>query len=287
VANPIDRRQFLFASSGLVALGLVGTACGSGGKQLPSGSGPFAVLPNSFDFFAAVNQRVAFALATNNGEPIHPSSPVTVQIGPLNGPLGASQPTVLHNQGLANPYLLTYHHFDQPGMYQLVVSYQGKQANLPLQVIRPQDTKVPLAGSPMVKLPTPTLAKPLGVDPVCTDQPPCPFHEVSLDAALAQHKRVALMFATPALCQSKFCGPTLDNLVAVHQPFADQVTFIHCEIYTDLTGATSTQPVLAYHLEHEPLLLLAGTDGIVHERIDNAFDRLEATDALNRLTAAS
>ncbi|HWW52994.1 MAG TPA: hypothetical protein VNY84_04465, partial [Acidimicrobiales bacterium] len=256
-------------------------------KPLPSGSGPFAVLPNSFDFFAGVNQRVAFALATNNGDPIHPTSPVTVQIGPLDGALGAAQPTVLHNQGLANPYLLTYNHFEAPGMYQLVVSYQGKQANLPIQVIRPQDTKVPLAGSPMVSLPTATLAKPLGVDPVCTDQPPCPFHDVSLDVALSQHKMVALMFATPALCQSKFCGPTLDNLVAVHQPFADKVTFIHCEIYTDLTGTTSTPPVLAYHLEHEPMLLLAGADGAVHERIDNAFDRLEATDALNRLTAAS
>jgi hypothetical protein len=138
----------------------------------------------------------------------------------------------------------------------------------------------------MISVPTPTLAKPLNVDPLCTDQPPCPFHETSLDQALAQHRPVALIFATPALCTSKFCGPTLDNLAAVHAPFAAKVTFIHCEIYTDLTGTVSTPPVLAYHLEHEPMLLLAGADGRVHERIDNAFDRVEATDALNRLLSA-
>ena len=85
------------------------------------------------------------------------------------------------------------------------------------------------------------------------------------------------MFATPALCQSRFCGPVLDNLVAVHQPFASKVTFIHCEIYTDLSGQTSTAPVLAYHLEHEPMLLLAGPDGVVRERIDDASDSNRAS----------
>jgi hypothetical protein len=72
----------------------------------------------------------------------------------------------------------------------------------------------------------------------------------------------------------------------VHGPFADKVTFIHNEIYVDLTGQKTTPAVDAYHLEHEPMLLLAGTDGVVRERIDNAFDRKEATDALTRLTTA-
>ena len=74
--------------------------------------------------------------------------------------------------------------------------------------------------------------------------------------------------------------------ITLHEPFVDQITFIHCEIYVDLSGQKSTTPVLSYHLEHEPLLLLAGTDGIVRTRIDNAFDQVEAADALRQLAAS-
>jgi hypothetical protein len=210
---------------------------------------------------------------------------VTLQIGPMGGPLGSPQTAAVHGDGLANPYLLTYHRFDAPGTYTIRATYQGKHSDLPIQVVDPATSQVPLAGKPMISVATPTVSNPQGVNPVCTRQPQCPFHEVSLDAALAQHRVIALIFATPALCQSRFCGPVLDNLIAAHTPFADRVTFIHSEIYTDLSGQHGTQPVLAYHLEHEPMLLVAKTDGRVSERIDNAFDRGEATDALGRLVS--
>ena len=287
VQPELDRRRFLIAGAGLV--GMLGAGCGSSGSKASvttsggSSPGPFAVRSNVFDFIAGINQRVSFALETNSGSPIHPTDPVTVQIGRLDRPLDASLATTLHGDGLANPYLLTYHQFDAPGLYKLRVSYQGGQSDLPIQVIAASDTPIPLAGKPMIVSPTPTNAAPLGVSPLCTAQPPCPLHQVSLDAALAAHRPVALQFATPALCTSRQCGPTLDNLVAVHQAYADRVTFIHCEIYTDLSGNSSVGAVSAYHLEHEPMLLLAGPDGVVKERIDNAYDRGEASDALNRL----
>ena len=281
----IGRRQFL-AGDRLFVAGLAGcgTASTASGVAGPDRTGPFTVLPDTFDYFAGVTQRLAFALASNSGEPVHPSGPVSVTVGAERGPLAAPQPAILHGEGLANPYLLAYHRFESPGAYRMRVIYQGKQSELPIQVIQTSDTPIPTAGKAMISVPTPTVARPLGVRPICTAQPPCPFHAVSPDAALANHGRIALLFATPALCQSRFCGPTLDNLVAVQRRFAERVTFIHCEIYTDLSGQTATPPVTAYHLEHEPMLLLAGTDGIVAERIDNAFDRAEATDALRRLT---
>jgi hypothetical protein len=292
VALPIERRAFLAASAGVVA-----TLAGCGGSKTVkvqpgttpangAGPGPFAVLANTFDFFSGIDQRVAIALADNNDNPIHPAGPVTIQIGPQDGSLGAPATAAVHGDGLANPYLLVRHQFPSPGTYIVRAGYQGKSSDLPIQVKAPSATPIPLAGKPMISVPSPTTGSALGVNPLCTRTPACPFHDASLDKALTQHGHVALLFATPALCQSKFCGPVLENLVAVHAPFADRVTFIHCEIYTDLTGSNSTGPVLAYHLEHEPLLLLAGPDGVVRERIDNAFDRGEATDALTRLVAS-
>jgi hypothetical protein len=282
MAPPIDRRNFLVAGAGLLAAGAVGLGCSSTASK-PKG---FAVLANTFDFITGIDQRVAVALADNTGNPLPLAGPVTIAIGPLNGPLGPAETASLHGDGLANPYLMVRHQFASPGTYTVRASYQGARADLPIQVIDPSATQIPVAGKPMISVPSPTTNAPLGVNPVCTAQPPCPFHQVSLDAALARHRPIALQFATPALCQSRFCGPVLDNLVAVHQPFADRVTFIHCEIFTDLGGQTSTAPVTAYHLEHEPMLLVAGADGVVRDRLDNAVDRGEFTDVLTRLVSA-
>ena len=275
VAQPIDRRRFLAATAGLGAAWAAGTLAGCGSPNTATASSsppppPFAVEQNTFDFIATTNQRVAVALATNAGVPIIPTEPVQIQIGPLGGALGPLQPTVVHSDGLANPYMLAYHRFETQGTYTIRVFYKGAHADLPITVILPSATQIPLAGKPLISIPTATLTNHRKINPICTAQPPCPFHAVSLDTAMAQHHRIALIFATPALCQSRFCGPVLDNLVAVHGPFADRVTFIHSEIYTDLTGQQSTPPVIAYHLEHEPMLLLAGPDGVVRERIDNA-----------------
>ncbi|MFP5378014.1 MAG: hypothetical protein ACLGIO_14690, partial [Acidimicrobiia bacterium] len=140
-------------------------------------------------------------------------------------------------------------------------------------------------GTAMVAAPSPTTADPLGVDPICTADPPCPLHDVSLDAALGERRPLAVLFATPALCQSRLCGPVLDTLLEQREAFADRVRFLHVEIYTDRTGETLAPTVQAYNLTAEPVLFLAGADGTVRERLDNAFDRVEARAALERLVA--
>ena len=286
------RRSFLAAAAGALLAACGGgsgkggsTSAGSSGASGSSGGGAFTVLPDTFDFIAGIDQRVAIALADANGNPITPDATVTLQIGAAGAALGNEIPMTMHDQGVP-AYLLASYTFPVPANYTLRTSYKGRHADFTAPVIAPTSTPVPFAGRPLINVPTPTAAQPLGVNPVCTAQPPCPFHTVSLDAALAQQKPVALQFATPALCQSRLCGPVLQNLVDVHAQFADRVTFIHCEIYTDLTGQRGTPPVLAYHLVHEPLLLLAGADGIVRARIDNGYDRAEATSALQRLVSA-
>lgn len=276
----MDRREFLSAGASLAALGALG-ACSAGA----SSSAAFTVLPNTFDFVAGADQRVAVALADAKGNPITPTAPAMVQIGPVGGPLSPPLPTTMHDQGVP-AYLLTSYLFPVPGNYTLRVTYRGRHADFTAPVISPTATAIPLVGRPLIDVPTPTAARPLGVNPICTAQPQCPFHAVSLDQALAEHRLIALQFATPALCQSRLCGPVLQNLVDVHEPFADRVTFIHAEIYTDLSGQRGTPPVVAYHLQHEPLLFLAGADGIVRSRIDNGYDRTEATSALSQLVSS-
>jgi len=213
-------------------------------------------------------------------------SPVTVRVAPEGGPFGPVIPLRIHSAGPEPTYAQTTYTFPKPGSYTLEVRFKGQTTTSPVQVIDPSQSANPVVGSKMISVPTPTVAAPRGVNPVCTQQPACPFHTTSLDAALAAHRPVALQFATPAFCQSKFCGPVLLNLQAVAKAWQARVTFIHCEIYRDDRGPTSaadgnlTAAVQAYNLQHEPMLYLADARGIVVDRIDNLYDQGEARSAL-------
>ena len=269
----MDRRAFL----ALLGAGAV-AAC----SQANPPQGELVLIPNDWDFLSGSEYRLSVLLASNakNGAPLPLTAPVTLRVGPEKGPLGPVLKTVIHTEGNEPNYALTSYRFAQPGTYNIEATYRTRRVMLPIQVIDPSASATPVVGAKLVNTPTPTIAAPLGVNPVCTAQPACPFHAVSLDKALAAKKPIALLFATPALCQSRFCGPVLENLVAVHQPWADRVTFIHCEIYTDLTGQRSVLAVDKFGLQHEPMLYLADENGVIKTRIDNLFDRAEARDAL-------
>jgi hypothetical protein len=241
------------------------------------------LVPGDWDYFAGRDSRLAILLANGkaNGAPLPLDGPVTLRVGKQNQPLGPSMPLVVHANGPEPAYALTTYRFPSAGVYNLEATFKGKTASLPISVIDVATSTSPAPGGRMPStVPTPTVAAPLGVNPVCTAQPPCPFHQVSLDAAVAAKRPIALLFATPALCQSKFCGPVLGNLQSVAQPWQSSVTFIHCEIYTDLSGQTTSKPVQAFNLEHEPVLYLAGADGTIKARVDNLFDKDEARSIL-------
>jgi hypothetical protein len=180
--------------------------------------------------------------------------------------------------------MTTSYRFPKPGTYWLRVTHQGQTADSPVVAIDPSDAMIPRAGRPLISTPTPTNADARGVNPICTLTPNCPFHGISLDAALATHTPIAVMFATPALCESATCGPVLDTLVSAAEAFGTKITVVHSEIFTALSrNAPNTPAVLAYHLQSEPLLFLADAQGTVVERLDGLFGRAEVTAGLARL----
>jgi hypothetical protein len=272
VTRTWDRRAFFGLAAGAATTVVLGACSGGSSKQ------QLVLLPNDWDFFAGMPYRLAFFVAdnANNAAPVALDSPLTVRIGPQGGPLGPSMATTIHSDGPEPNYALTSYTFTTPGNYQVEASFKGKKLTLPLSVTPPNASATPTIGQRMIPVATPTTANHEGVNPICTAQPPCPFHAVSLDAALAAHQPVALQFATPALCQSKFCGPVLSNLVAVSGPWRDRVTFIHAEIYTDLSGQTGTKAVQAWGLQHEPMLYLGNAAGTIVARVDNLYDQVEA-----------
>ena len=277
---PLDRRRFLLGAGGLALL----AACGRDRADVTVATPPedqLNLLVASYVHVPGIDQRVTVAFLQGDKSPLRPDESVKVTIG------GQPVEAELHSEGIFLPYLLMRHRFAQPGIVDVEATFRGRTAKAALQVRDPASVKVPYPGRPMVSVPTPTTADARGVNPICTRQPACPLHDVSLDAALAEKRPLAVLFATPALCESRLCGPVLENLLAHRDAYADRVRFMHVEIYTANDGKTLTDPVKAYGLENEPFLFLAGPDGMVRERLDNAFDLAEARSALQALVGAA
>ncbi|HMJ77940.1 MAG TPA: hypothetical protein VK507_18305, partial [Iamia sp.] len=154
----------------------------------------------------------------------------------------------------------------------------------------PSSIVIPRPGQPLPPTPTPTVAEDRGVDPICTQDPPCPLHEVDLETALGAEP-LAVLVSTPAFCQTAICGPVLDIFVAAQADTPD-VTFVHVEVFASADEveaegpeATLAPAVMAWKLPYEPCLFLVAADGTVAERLDVIYDTDELAEALARLTA--
>jgi hypothetical protein len=132
----------------------------------------------------------------------------------------------------------------------------------------------------MPSFPTPTTDDAKGVDPICTHQPPCPFHELSLDEALTNGKPTVLLVGTPAYCATGICGPVLELLERVATGYGDKVNIIHAEVYTDDTLQTTTQAVQSLGLDYEPALFIADASGTLVSRLDVVYDADELNESL-------
>jgi hypothetical protein len=138
----------------------------------------------------------------------------------------------------------------------------------------------------------PNMAK-LTTDPEPNDA----FYEMTVAQALEDGKPFVVVFATPAFCQTRFCGPILDNVKAVQPDFADRANFIHIEPYNlndDGSLATDEQgfpvaapPTQEWGLRREPWIFVVDTQGNVSARFEGAVDKAELSAAIEAAGAAA
>jgi hypothetical protein len=154
----------------------------------------------------------------------------------------------------------------------------------PTQITVNDRSKVPVAGDRAIKVHTPTRASVGGhLAEIDTRIPPDSMHEVDLAKALDEHHPVLLLFATPALCQSRVCGPVTDVAEQVKSEYGDRVDFIHMEIYVDNDPQKGARPQFrAWHLNSEPMAFAIDRRGIVVERLQGAFSARELTAAVRK-----
>ena len=157
-------------------------------------------------------------------------------------------------------------------------------ATAPVQVTVDNNSKVPAPGDRAIKVHTPTRSSVGGdIGQIDTRIPPDSMHEVDLADALDRHDPVLLLFATPALCQSRVCGPVTDVAEEVKSEYGDRMDFIHMEIYNDNDANKGTRPQFnAWHLDTEPVAFAINRRGIVVERLEGAFSARELIAAVRR-----
>ncbi len=97
-------------------------------------------------------------------------------------------------------------------------------------------------------------------------------------------KPTVLLFATPALCQSRTCGPVVDIAEEVRAKYGQGVTFIQQEIYVDNDPQKGPRPqVSSWRLPSEPWAFVVDRRGKVSERFEGVFSVGELARAVDKV----
>jgi hypothetical protein len=148
------------------------------------------------------------------------------------------------------------------------------------------------AGSRATSFPTPTATTKHGLEEICTRKPPDPMHHVALGDAMKNGKPTVVSFATPLLCESRLCGPVVDEqLLVFEKEGRGRANFIHVEEFLpgpDLKppGATleNRSPAFkAWHLTTEPWVFVIDARGVIRQAFEGPVVAAQIEAALNSL----
>ena len=141
----------------------------------------------------------------------------------------------------------------------------------------------PKVGESAPKVHTPTLDSVAGDAARISTRSPAATGLLTTDLFDVYGKQpVALLFATPALCQSRVCGPVVDVLEEARATDkSGKTAYITNEIYQEnrVDRGLRSQPA-AYGLPTEPWLFVLDAQGKVVERIEGAFSLTELRRAI-------
>jgi hypothetical protein len=178
--------------------------------------------------------------------------------------------------------------FKKPGKYVVLGLFRLDNrlvgAGTTVKVIK--GSNVPQVGDPAPKITTPTKDSVGGdLSKIDTRDPHDDMHDVNFADALGK-RPIVLLFATPALCQSRVCGPVVDIAEQVkHARQNDDVAWIHMEIYNNNQLNDGYRPqFLRYHLPSEPYLFTVNRQGKIAAELEGAFSAGELEKAVDAAT---
>ena len=155
-------------------------------------------------------------------------------------------------------------------------------------------TAEPNIGEPLPASTNLTLRDVDDVSAINSSPEPIPaLNELTVAEALATGKPVLVVIATPAFCQTRFCGPIMEQVVhPLYGEFGDNVQFVHVEPFlldeARDNGRLVAVPMLAeWGLQSEPWIFVADRDGLVAAKFEGIASIEEVRETLLRVVAAN
>ncbi len=234
----------------------------------------------------AVPTRLPYLISDPDGVPLQRiDGPVTFTVEQDGRRIGSPVSVAPHGDGVPRAYLPFTFEFPATGVYDVYAEYDGERLDSSIQIYDADQIGPPVVGEPLPPVDSPTTARSLDVDPLCSRVAPCPFHELNLQDVVGKGKPVVLLVATPAYCQTAVCGPVLDLLIEAVGTRTD-LAVLHNEVYKDpkavrdLSDAALAPVPQAYDLRFEPVLFVTDATGKVVARGDVTVDRAEMAQML-------
>ncbi len=322
---PRNRSFVVPIALGLV-LAIAAVACTGGGEDPPptptdgvDGSALVSQVASS-DLYVDAPQRVAvgvFAsdpevgvlLATSGaievalapyedgaGTPVEGNARYVPAPGTAEADAGPTLTTPAEGRGVYEVADVT---FDEPGLWQATVTLsidgEGPFAieSTPFNVLDEPSYPAPGDDALLTKNLTVDSDQPASaIDSRALEGAPIPdpeLHEWTIADAVKQGRPVLAIFATPAYCESLFCGPVTDAIDELAATYADKAVFIHIEIWheksetvQELNRAAADWLFRDDNLT-EPWLYLIDGKGVIADRWGPLFDVAEVEAAIAAL----
>lgn len=257
-------------------------------EQLAKEATPGPEFANATSTYVPGENRVAFGLVSSEGQFIY--APTAVYVGrsptsPARGPYLApadslvtdpayqSRNAATEDDAIASVYAANVE-LPGAGPWSALILSDTPEAGLigaTAQFQVSDSDAIPAVGGPAPPTDTDTVDETGDIARIDTRVPPDTMHETELTEVLGE-KPVALLFATPQLCQSRVCGPVTDIAEQLKTEYGDRVEFIHQEVYVDNDPNKGLrEPLRDYNLETEPWLFTIDADGKVAARLEGSF----------------
>ena len=267
---------------------------GTLGALARQASSVVAVTPGTGDF-APGRLRYTFLVIAKDGRPIlrpraavwlsrsreqRPFEKTTARLEPIGLPSTPRAPFDVGSLYVA--------HLDVPGpgTYWLLARPSGARIAALGNVVVKARTDSPAIGAAAPRSETPTLATTRGrLAPLTTaPKPDRGLYRVSVVGALRAHLPFVVVFATPAFCASRTCGPVVDVVSHVRRSLArSHIRFIHVEVYDHNDPSRGyNRWMRQWNLQTEPWVFLVGADGRIKEKFEGSVSVRELRSAVQR-----
>ena len=190
--------------------------------------------------------------------------------------------------------------FEQAGLWEVTVSAtlegRDRTATAAFEVLA--DSAIPAVGDEAPRtvnhLPGATGVPPKAVDSRAGDDGSVPdpaLHATTVADAIASGRPVMVVVSTPVYCVSRFCGPITDSVAELAAEHAEQMAFVHLEVWRDFEGkalnAAAAEWIYPTRTEEakEPWVFVVGRDGRISHRFDNVATDVELRAAVAQVTA--